>query len=132
MVGGTALLTLNDAVTKWLAADYPVGQILAIRGLFIFLPIAFFTWRAGGIGALRVRNFGGPGLRGLFFIGSSFCFIIGLTPNPLDKNMAIAFPNPFFINALAPRAVRGRVGCRRRVSGLVGFAGVLLLLRPGG
>src|SRR3546814_12590340 len=90
MVGGTALLTLNDAVTKWLAADYPVGQILAIRGLFIFLPIAFFTWRAGGIGALRVRNFGGQGLRGLFFIGSSFCFIIGLTYNPLANNVAIA------------------------------------------
>src|SRR3546814_7437828 len=132
MVGGTALLTLNDAVTKWLAADYPVGQIRAIRGLFICLPIAFFTWRAGGIGALRVRNFGGQGLRGLFFIGSSFCFIIGLTYNPLANNVAIAFANPLFITALAPLVLSERVGWRRWFAVLVGFAGVILLVRPVG
>ena len=34
---GGALLTANDAVLKWLTVDYPVGQLLFVRGLFVFL-----------------------------------------------------------------------------------------------
>lgn len=40
MVGGLALLTLNDAVAKWLATDYSVGEIIALRSLVIVLPWA--------------------------------------------------------------------------------------------
>jgi hypothetical protein len=34
---GGALLTASDAVLKWLTVDYPVGQLLFVRGLFVFL-----------------------------------------------------------------------------------------------
>ena len=34
---GGALLTASDAVLKWLTVDYPVGQLLFVRELFVFL-----------------------------------------------------------------------------------------------
>ena len=40
---GGVFLTGNDAAMKWLTSGYPVGEILALRGLFAFLPIAFFA-----------------------------------------------------------------------------------------
>jgi drug/metabolite transporter (DMT)-like permease len=58
MVVGGALLTLNDAVVKWLSDSYPVGEILFIRGLFVFIPVALIAWRMGGVSALAIITSG--------------------------------------------------------------------------
>ena len=48
MVLGSALLTMNDAILKWLTAGYPVGELMFLRGLFVALPITLLAWRDGG------------------------------------------------------------------------------------
>lgn len=48
MIIGGALLTANDAIMKWLTGGYPTGQIIFIRGLFVFIPIGYLIWRSGG------------------------------------------------------------------------------------
>jgi drug/metabolite transporter (DMT)-like permease len=58
MVVGGALLTRNDAVVKWLSDGYPVGKILFIRGLFVFIPVAVIAWRMGGMKALTIHHVG--------------------------------------------------------------------------
>ena len=46
MLGGALSLTINDAMAKYLTQSYPVGQVMALRGLsIILLLIAFlFLW----------------------------------------------------------------------------------------
>ena len=39
MLIGSAFLAWNDAVTKWLARDFPVGQVLCLRSAFILVPL---------------------------------------------------------------------------------------------
>ena len=39
MVAGFALLTLNDAVLKWLTASYPTGQIVFMRSIFVMILV---------------------------------------------------------------------------------------------
>ena len=40
MIAGGVFLTANDALLKWLTSDYPVGQIMFLRGIFVLIPLA--------------------------------------------------------------------------------------------
>ena len=73
---GGALLTTNDAVLKWLTSDYPVGQLMFIRGLFVFLPVMLIAWRAGGFGLIRVNSFRNQSLRAGFAFTSGRQFVV--------------------------------------------------------
>ncbi|MCH7864310.1 MAG: DMT family transporter [Proteobacteria bacterium] len=128
---GGALLTTNDAVLKWLTGDYPVGQIMFVRGMFVFLPIALLVWRAGGIDAVRINSLRGQSLRAVFAFTSGFLFITGLSFLPLAEAIAITFAGPLFITALAPPLLGEHVGWRRWGAVLIGFAGVMVIIRPG-
>ncbi|MCH8236892.1 MAG: DMT family transporter [Proteobacteria bacterium] len=128
---GGALLTTNDAVLKWLTGDYPVGQIMFVRGMFVFLPIALLVWRAGGIDAVRINSLRGQSLRAVFAFTSGFLFITGLRFLPLAEAIAITFAGPLFITALAPPLLGEHVGWRRWSAVLIGFAGVMVIIRPG-
>ena len=57
MISGFALLTLNDAILKWLTVDYPTGQIVFMRSVFVMVLVALIAWRSNGFVALRVVNF---------------------------------------------------------------------------
>ncbi len=132
MLVGAALLTLNDALIKALAARYPTGELLFIRGVFVWPWILFFAMRSGGIGTLRIHNVRGQALRGACVIASAFLFITGLRHLTLADAIAVSFTGPLFITTLAPLMLGERVGWRRWLAVLIGFAGVLFMLRPGG
>ncbi|MEM1299664.1 MAG: DMT family transporter [Pseudomonadota bacterium] len=132
MLGGTAVLVMNDALVKALAETYPTGQLLFMRGLLVWPWILLFAMRAGGLGSLRIRNMHGHALRGLCVIGSSFLFVNGLRHLTLTDAIAVAFTGPLFITAMAPLVLGEKVGWRRWLAVSIGFAGVLIMLRPGG
>lgn len=71
-------------------------------------------------------------LRAALMIASTILFVSGLRLMPLAENIAIAFVGPVFVTALAPLMLAERVGWHRWTAVLVGFAGVLVMLRPGG
>ena len=85
---GGALLTANDAVLKWLTSDYPVGQLLFVRGLFVLLAISLIVWRSGGFSVIRINSFKAQSARAGFAITSGFCFITGLSFLPLADALA--------------------------------------------
>ncbi len=132
MLAGGAVLTLNDGLVKILTTGYPTGQVLAIRGLFVFLPILFFAWRAGGVATMwQIRSWKGQALRGFCVIGGSFSFVTGLSYLPLADAIAIAFAGPLFVTAMAPFLLGEQVGWRRWSAVIVGFIGVLIIVQPG-
>lgn len=131
MLVGVAVLTLNDALIKSLAATYPTGEMLFIRGVFVWPWILLLAMRSGGLASLRVHNIKGQGLRGICVIASAFLFITGLRHLTLADAIAVSFTGPLFITALAPLVLGEKVGWRRWLAVLVGFAGVLFMLRPG-
>jgi len=131
MIAGGAFLTANDAVLKWLTGGYPTGQIMALRGLFVLIPIAFLVWRKGGVSSLRVRNIKGQGFRAGLVVAGTFLFVSGLEFLPLADAISITFAGPLFITAMAAAILGETVGWRRWVAVAVGFTGVLLIMRPG-
>ena len=132
MTAGCALLTVNDSIMKSLTAGYPTGETIFIRGLFVAIPIALLVVRAGGLHTLRVTNFRGQLLRAALLAGSMFLFVTSLRFLPLADAVALTFAGPLILTAVAPWALGERVGWRRRCAVAVGFAGVLIMLAPGG
>jgi drug/metabolite transporter (DMT)-like permease len=131
MLIGAAVLTLNDALIKGLTATYPTGELLFIRGVFVWPWILLFAMRSGGFASLRIHNIKGQALRGVCVIASAFLFITGLRHLTLADAIAVSFMGPLFITAMAPLILGEKVGWRRWIAVLVGFAGVLFMLRPG-
>ena len=131
MTAGCALLTVNDSIMKSLTTDYPTGQTIFVRGLFVAIPIALLVRRGGGLQTLRVTNLRGQLLRAALLAGSMFLFITSLRFLPLADAVALTFAGPLIVTAVAPWALGERVGWRRRCAVGVGFVGVLVMLAPG-
>lgn len=131
VVGGIFFLTLSDANAKWLGASYNPLQILFLRAL-IALP--FVTALALWLGGRRVLRTTHPGLhltRGAINVVSAYCFYLGLRALPLAEATAIAFAAPLFVTALSVLILKERVDGKRWLAVLAGFAGVLIVVRPG-
>jgi len=70
---GGFLLTANDAVLKWLTGDYPVGQLLFFRGLFVLAAISIIVWRSGGLEVIRIKSFGDSSSAPVLLLPAGFC-----------------------------------------------------------
>lgn len=132
MVVGFALLTLNDAVLKWLTASYPTGQIVFMRSIFVMILVGLIAWRYGGLRTLRVVNLRGQLVRAAAMTVATLLFVTSLRLMPLADAIAIAFATPLFVTALARPLLGEHVGWRRWAAVLVGFGGVLVMFRPTG
>ena len=132
MVLGCACLVASDAFSKWLSQSYPIGQIMSVRNVFVLIPILLVVWRTNSFDNLRVTRWGGQMLRAGFHVLSSALFIASVSLLPLADVHAVAFAGPIFIAALAPLLLSEQVGWRRWTAIVVGFGGVLIMLRPTG
>ena len=131
MVVGGVLLTLNDGTVKWLSADYPIGEIMTLRGLFVFIPIALIAWHRGGLRALEIRNLGAQGARATLTMLSTVFYLTALAVMPIADTIAITFAGPLFLTMLAAPLLGERIGWRRWAAVVVGFIGVVVMVRPG-
>ena len=131
VMAGIFFLTLSDANAKWLGASYHPLQILFLRAL-IALPVvtALALW-LGGRRVLRTGHLRSHLARGAINVVSACCFYLGLNSLPLAEATAIAFAAPLFVTALSVFVLKERVDSRRWLAVLAGFAGVLIIVRPG-
>ncbi|MEK9671948.1 MAG: DMT family transporter [Rhodospirillaceae bacterium] len=131
MLAGGFLLTVNDAVMKWLTGGYPVGQLLLVRSAFSILFIMGLMRFTGGIESLRVRNWRLHLVRSTAVVAGTFFFVSGLQYLTLAEATAVVFAGPLFITALAPVLIGEHVGWRRWTAVMIGFTGVMIIVRPG-
>ena len=132
MIGGAALLSMNDAASKHLAETYTVGQVLCLRQAASLLFIVPYALYLDGWSAFRIGNAAGQAIRGLLFLATAILMVLGLSLLPIATVTAIAFASPIFVAALSVPLLNERVGSRRWLAILAGFAGVLVILRPTG
>ena len=131
MIAGSAVLVTSDAVSKFLTETYPVWQVLTLRHVGALVAILVYVRFATGWEALRVNYWPGQILRGVIFFGTAIFVIWSLQVLPLPTFTAIVFSGPFFVAALSVPLLNEKVGWRRWMAILVGFAGMLIIVRPG-
>lgn len=131
MVLSVFLFSSMDAMIKWASRDYPTGQIVFFRNFLAFVPVLLFLWRADHPIPLRTRRLGGHLIRGAFGVTSMFLFFLALGLLPLADAVALGMSGPIFLTALSVPLLGERVGIRRWSAVFAGFAGVLIMVRPG-
>lgn len=127
------LFPLYNAATKYLAADYGTLQIIWIRAIGHMLCMLILFAPGYGLRALfRTNRPGLQLLRSGLQLGATACFVKALAYIPLALATAVNFTAPFIVVVLSIVFLGEQVGIRRWAAVMVGFAGTVLILRPGG
>ncbi len=130
MLATTVMFSCMHGTIRHVSAEMHPFEMAFFRNLFglvLLAPLLFHY----GIAPLRTSKLKLHLLRGLFNITSMLCFFYALSIAPLTDVAALTFASPIFATALAVFVFGERVGIRRWTAIMVGFAGVLVVLRPG-
>lgn len=120
-----------DATSKWLVADYPVGQMMFIRCALVLLFTWFFVRRIGVSRAFVTRRPGLQIVRSLIWVIESAMFVLAFKYLPLADTHALASSSPLIVIVMAIVFLGERASPARWIAVAAAFAGVLLILRPG-
>jgi len=128
-----AMFSIVDLVLKVLAAHHPLFQLIFIHTAFSLVPILLVAARTGGglRANLSTRKPGWHALRAACGTISGLCVFYAFKVMPMADVYALVFTAPLFITALSVPMLGEKVGWRRWSAVAVGFAGILLVLRPG-
>ncbi|MFD0981544.1 DMT family transporter [Tropicimonas aquimaris] len=132
MAASMASFTINDALMKSVSDDMSLFQAMFLRGMggsVLILVAAAVT------GSLRLRlprrDRGLVVWRTLAEIAAAYCFITALFHMPIANATAIMQAMPLSVTLAAAAFLGEPIGWRRLLAILVGFAGVMLIVRPG-
>lgn len=123
--------TLNDSIVKLLTGDISVAQVMFLRGVIATALIYLLARRRRAIRPVRLLMDKWVALRVVGEVGGTVTFLIGLANVPIANAAAILQALPLAVTMGAALFLAEPVGWRRWLAILVGFGGVLLIIRPG-
>jgi drug/metabolite transporter (DMT)-like permease len=131
MCGACAVFACLDAMAKYLGGHLDTLQVVAMRFVTAFLAALLISNPFTRPGLLRTER---PGLqiaRGVILVSTTICNFLAFRWLQLDEALAILFSTPLLVAVLAGPILGEWVGWRRWIAIGVGFAGVLVVIRPG-
>jgi len=132
MMLSMAGFVLNDTLMKSLSDELAMFQAIFIRGAIATLLIAGLAWHRRALWYRPARpTVGIIGLRVIGELGATVCFITALFNMPIGNATAILQVTPLAVTLGAALILGEAVGWRRYSAIIVGFMGVLLIVRPG-
>ena len=126
-----ACFSVLNAISKTLTQHYPVVQVIWARYVFAFIFMMALFLPRRGLALFRWHNVGSQVVRGLLLFFSSFLYFHGLVYLPLATAASISLTSPLVVTALSARFLGEPVGPRRWIAVCLGFAGALIVVRPG-
>lgn len=132
MMGSMAAFALNDVCLKLAGGVLPLFQLLTIRSVLTTVLIYILARRLGTLDfSLSRQDWILVGLRCLGEVGAAYFFLTALMVLPLANVMAVMQVLPLTVTLGAMLFFGEKVGWRRLLAILVGFCGMLLIVRPG-
>jgi drug/metabolite transporter (DMT)-like permease len=125
------IFSLQDIAVKWMGGSYPVLEIVIFRTIIAMPATLFFFRMEGGKGLPTTKRYKLEFVRGLFYFISYTTYFMGLAALPLAEVAAIKFSTPLMITLLSVILLREKVRFQRWLALIVGFIGVLIIIRPG-
>ena len=133
MVAAVGLLATMDMLVKVLVtADHSVFQMMFLRSWIILIFCLAVLPRWGGFAALRMQRPSLLLLRSVAGAGGALLYFESLRQLPLADATSLAFGATFIMTVLSVPLLKERVGPHRWLAVIVGFIGVLIVVRPGG
>jgi len=130
ITSGIFCLTISDTLAKWLGHMYSPMQILFLRGGLAAIVLLGLAAAVGGRQALQTMHPVIHLLRGALNVAAAYCFYLSLTMLPQAEATAIAFSAPFFVTIISVLFLKERVALGGWLALCIGFAGVMLVVRP--
>jgi drug/metabolite transporter (DMT)-like permease len=120
-----------DSIAKFLNQHMHPAQVVWCRyaSAFFLMSLIINPWRHPGLFDTRRTTL--QLSRGLLLLGSTALNFVALLYLQLDQTAAIVFSTPFWVALLAGPILGERLGPRRWAAIVVGFLGVLIVIRPG-
>jgi len=124
---------VNDTLMKLASGEVALAQGVFVRGLMASALLAAFAAYKGQL----MHRASWPEMkvilwRGFAEIAATYCYLTALFQMPLANLTAIMQSLPLAVTLAGAVFLRHKVGWRRYVAILVGFGGVLIIIRPGG
>lgn len=132
MVGALVSFTVMAVAGRAAALGVDALQIAVWRTFIGFsILVAIVVIQGTRFGDLRSQLPGTQVVRNLIHFTAQFCWLYALTRMPLAELTAIEFTAPIWVALLAPFLIGERLSAIRLVTAVLGFAGVLIVVRPG-
>ena len=127
-----AAFTFNDAAMKAAMQAVPLFQAIGLRGVLATVALLIIGWRMGGLSLnLPRRDLAYLALRSAAEVLGTLLFLAALIHMPLANLSAIMQALPLAVTLAAAAFLKETVGWRRLTAILIGFVGVLIIIRPG-
>lgn len=127
------LFSALDSAAKWLGTrtDLPIVQIVWVRfaGQFLLMLTALSALPLSSL--FGTRKLGWELVRSLMMVATTACNFLALQHLRLDQTVTVIFLGPLIVALLAGPLLGEWVGWRRFIAISVGFAGILIAVRPG-
>ena len=130
MIASVFTLGINDIIVKGLSFKFPVWEIVFFRALSgvlvsILLVIIF------GLDSIRTKKPIGHMIRAFSAVACVVLFFFGIKLLLLAENQALFHSAPIIASILAVPILGEKIGFHRIIAVLIGFLGVLVILKPG-
>ena len=131
MVVAMVGFTLNDTITKFSSQSMNMAQVMLVRGAFASLFVGLLAWQRGAL--VRPGSMLQPlvAIRVIGEAGATVAFLIALAHLPIANVSAVLQALPLAVTMGAALVFNEGVGWRRWLAIAIGFAGVLIIVRPG-
>ena len=129
MLLATVLAVAMNAIIKRATRELPVAVVLLFRMAFA-IPLVLPWVMRYGIGVLGTRRLKAHFVRGTVGAFSMWCWVFAVKYLPLTTFTAISFTRPLWTPLTAAVLLGERIGWRRGIATAIGFAGVLIVVRP--
>ncbi len=127
VVGGLGL----DLSAKEILVSYSLEQFVFLRSIIGVALFLLLARQFGGFSRLKTERWRWHLVRTLLAVGAMFGFFYGLARMPLVDALTLGFTAPLMVTALSVPMLGEHVGWRRWTAVVIGFLGVLIILRPG-
>jgi len=131
MVGAVALFACHDSAIKYLVGHYQVPLVAAIRYIVNCLLMVAILAPRHGRQLVATRRTGWVTVRALCLVGASLCMGLGLQRMPVAEATSLVYLAPLVLVIVARPILGETIDRLGWISVLLGFAGLLIILRPG-
>ncbi|TRD22165.1 DMT family transporter [Palleronia caenipelagi] len=133
MIAVSFIFAVQDALSRHLASEYNTIMVVMIRYWFFAAFVTAIAARAGG-GLRSVVRTARPGLqilRAVLLVSEVCVMVLAFVLLGLVQAHAVFAAFPLIVTVLSGPILGEKAGWRRWAAVMVGFAGILVILRPG-
>ncbi|OCX59698.1 hypothetical protein BFP70_18395 [Thioclava sp. SK-1] len=132
MIIGMSGFVVSDTIMKQITQELPLFQVIFLRHILMTIGLGVIACRSAvPVHLPQGRDRGLIALRILGDIGVTFAFLSALSLLSLGTATAIVQVQPLAVTLAAAVILKQPIGPRRLIAIMIGFGGVLLIVRPG-